>query len=369
MSRIRRALAGGLALAATAGVCAAVAGASESAEAERVRQPVVIGHRGASGLRPEHTLGAYRVAISQGADYIEPDIVATKDRRLVARHDNWLADSTDVEKRAEFADRKKTKTVDGTSRTDWFTEDFTLAELRTLRTEERIPAVRPNNAVFDGLEPIPTLEEVLDLARRHGVGVYPETKHPSYFDDLGLSMEEPLVATLGRYGFDGRGDKVFIQSFETANLRDLRKMTTVRLVQLINGSGAPYDFVESGDERTYADLVKPEGLKWIASYAQGVGPSTSWIVPVDASGRLGAPTTLVRDAHRRGLTVHTWTVRNENEFLPADFRQGNTAAPDHRRATGDVGGWLARLYSLGVDGVFCDDPSAGVAARTEIFGS
>ncbi|SEG94682.1 glycerophosphoryl diester phosphodiesterase [Thermomonospora echinospora] len=369
MSRITRVLAGGLAVAAVAGFCTTVAGGVAPAAADRAGRPVVIGHRGASGLRPEHTLASYRMAISQGADYIEPDIVATKDRRLVARHDNWLADSTDVENRSEFADRRKTKTVDGTTRTDWFTEDFTLAELRTLRTEERIPAVRPDNTVFDGLEPIPTLEEVLELARKHDVGVYPETKHPTYFDGLGLSMEEPLVATLHRYGFDSRGDKVFIQSFETANLRDLRHLTKVRLVQLIDGSGAPYDLVKSGDRRTYADLVKPEGLKWIASYAQGVGPATNRIVPVTADGRLGTPTTLVRDAHRRGLTVHTWTVRNENEFLPADFRQGNAAAPGYRSATGDVGGWLSKLYKLGVDGVFCDDPSAGVGARTEVFGS
>ncbi|WP_119726499.1 glycerophosphodiester phosphodiesterase [Thermomonospora amylolytica] len=368
MSRMTRVLAGGLAAAAVAGVCTAVAGGGSPAAADRASEPVVIGHRGASGLRPEHTLAAYRMAISQGADYIEPDIVATKDRRLVARHDNWLADSTDVEQHPEFADRRKTKTVDGVTRTDWFTEDFTLAELRTLRTEERIPATRPDNVVFNGLEPIPTLEEVLELARQHGVGVYPETKHPTYFDELGLSMEEPLVATLRRYGFDGPGDGVYIQSFETANLRDLARMTKVPLVQLINGSGAPYDFVESGDERTYADLVKPEGLKWIASYAAGIGPATNLLIPVDSTGRLGRPTTLVRDAHRRGLTVHTWTIRNENEFLPADHRQGNATAPGYRSATGDVGGWVTRLYRLGVDGVFCDDPSACVGARTAAYG-
>ncbi|ACY95782.1 MULTISPECIES: glycerophosphodiester phosphodiesterase [Thermomonospora] len=369
MSRITRILAGGLVAAAVAGFCTVVLDEPAPAAAERAGRPIVIGHRGASGLRPEHTLAAYRMAIAQGADYIEPDLVMTKDRRLVARHDNWLADSTDVEEHPEFADRKRTKTVDGVTRTDWFTEDFTLAELRTLRAEERIPGLRPGNTVFNGLEPIPTLEEVLDLARKHGVGVYPETKHPSYFDSLGLSMEEPLVAALHKYGFDSRRDKVFIQSFETSNLRDLRKLTKVRLIQLIDGSGAPYDLVRKGDRRTYADLVKPAGLKWISSYADGIGPATGWIVPVDSSGRLGKPTTLVRDAHRHGLAVHTWTVRNENEFLPADFRQGNAAAPGYRAATGDVGGWLSKLYRLGVDGVFCDDPSAGVGARTAVFGS
>lgn len=367
MSRIKRLLAGGTAVAAVAGLYVGVSGAAAPAGADRARKPIVIGHRGASALRPEHTLASYKTAIALGADYIEPDIVATKDRRLVARHDNWLADSTDVENHPEFANRRKTKTVDGVTRTDWYTEDFTLAELRTLRTEERIPAIRPNSAVFNGIEPIPTLEEVLDLARRNGVGVYPETKHPTYFDDLRLSMEEPLVALLHRYGFDSPRDKVFIQSFETANLRDLRKMTKVRLVQLVT-TGAPYDFVKAGDPRTYADLIKPQGLRWIATYAQGLGPDSTLIVPRDAAGNLGAPTTLVRDAHRQGLAVHTWTVRNENEFLPTDYRQGNPAAPNYRQATGNVGGWLAKLFALGVDGVFCDDPSAGTGARAALYG-
>jgi glycerophosphoryl diester phosphodiesterase len=353
-------------------VVGAVAGlvvAGSPAVADRVKEPIVIGHRGASALRPEHTLGAYRMAISLGADYIEPDVVATKDRRLVARHDNWLADSTDVESHPEFTDRRRTKIVDGVTRTDWFTEDFTLAELKTLRTEERIPAIRPDSAVFNGLEAIPTLDEVLALARKHNVGVYPETKHPTYFDELGLSMEEPLLATLARYGFDSPRDKVFIQSFETANLRDLRRRTRIRLIQLINSSGAPYDFVAAGDPRTYANLITPEGLRWIASYAHGIGPSTTWIVPVDAAGNIGEPTTLVRDAQRLRLAVHTWTVRNENEFLPADFRQGNPSAPNYRQATGDIGGWLSLLYRLGVDGVFCDDPSAGVSVRARFFKS
>lgn len=369
MSRLKRVLAGGLAVAATAGLYVGLTGGGAPAVAGRAHQPIVIGHRGASALRPEHTLGGYTKAISQGADYIEPDVVSTKDHKLVARHDNWLADSTDVESHSEFADRKKTKTVDGDTRTDWFTEDFTLTELRTLRTEERIPALRPNNTVFNGLEPIPTLDEVLALARKHDVGVYPETKHPTYFDGLGLSLEEPLVSALRRYGFDGRRDKVFIQSFETANLRELSRLTRVRLIQLVSNAGAPYDFVKSGDPRTYADLVKPAGLRWIASYAQGIGPASPLIVPVDAAGKLGEPTTLIRDAHRRGLAVHTWTVRNENEFLPADYRQGNPNAQGFRLADGDVGGWLTRLYKLGVDGVFCDDPSAGVGARTDLFAS
>ncbi|GAA2109123.1 glycerophosphodiester phosphodiesterase [Actinomadura alba] len=366
----KRVLAGGLAVVAAAGAYVGLTGGSTPAVAEQgARTPVVIGHRGASGLRPEHTLSAYKVAISQGADYIEPDVVATKDRILVARHDNWLADTTDVENHPQFADRKKTKTIDGVSRTDWFSEDFTLAEIRTLRTEERIPALRPNNAVFNGIDTIPTVEEVIKLARANNVGVYPETKHPTYFDGIGLSMEEPLLALLKKYGLDDRNDKVFIQSFETANLRDLRPKTKLRLIQLIDGAGAPYDFVKNNDPRTYSDLVKPTGLKFIASYADGIGANTSRIVPVDASGNLGTPTTLIRDAHRLKLDVHTWTIRGENQQLPADFRQGNSSAPGYERAIGDVNGWLAKLYRLGVDGVFCDDPSTGVSARTEVFGS
>lgn len=370
MANVRkRVLAGCMAVAVAASAYVGLTGGSApAAAAPGAKPPIVIGHRGASGLRPEHTLSAYATAISQGADYIEPDVVSTKDRKLVARHDNWLADTTDVESHPEFADRRVTKTIDGTSRTDWFTEDFTLAELRTLRTEERIPALRPNNAVFNGLDTIPTVEEVLQLARAKNVGVYPETKHPTYFDGLGLSLEEPLLAVLKKYGFDSAGDKVFIQSFETANLRDLRPKTKIRLVQLVDAAGAPFDFVVGGDPRTYSDLVKPEGLRFIASYADGIGPNTSRIVPVDATGRLGEPTTLIRDAHRLGLAVHTWTIRGENEQLPVDFRQGNPDAPGFNRVIGNVQGWLAKLYRLGVDGVFCDDPSTGVSARTEVFG-
>jgi glycerophosphoryl diester phosphodiesterase len=371
MSHVRkRILAGSLAAVVAAGAYVGLTGGSvPAAAAPGARAPIVIGHRGASGLRPEHTLSSYTMAISQGADFIEPDVVSTKDHMLVARHDNWLADTTDVESHPEFADRQATKTIDGTTRTDWFTEDFTLTELRTLRTEERIPALRPNNAVFNGLDTIPTVEEVLQVARAKKVGVYPETKHPTYFDGLGLSLEEPLLALLKKYGFDGAEDKVFIQSFETANLRDLQRKTKIRLIQLVDAVGAPFDFVAGGDPRTYSDLVKPEGLRFIASYADGIGANTARIVPVDAAGKLGAPTTLIRDAHRVGLDVHAWTIRGENEQLPADFRQGNPRADGFNRAIGNVPGWLAKLYKLGVDGVFCDDPSTGVSARAEVFGT
>ncbi|MFF4416236.1 glycerophosphodiester phosphodiesterase [Streptosporangium sp. NPDC001559] len=332
----------------------------------RDRTPVVIGHRGASAHRPEHTLLSYETAIALGADYIEPDLVSTKDHVLVARHENEISGTTDVESHPEFAGRRTTKTVDGRAVTGWFTEDFTLAELKTLRAKERIPDLRPENTAFDGLAEIPTFEEVVRLARRSGVGVYPETKHPTYFDSIGLSLEEPLLEVLGRYGWRGRRDPVFVQSFETANLRELRGRTRLRLVQLVNATGAPYDWTAAGDPRTYDTMVTPAGLREVAGYADGVGVDTRRVVPLDAEGRTRQPTTLVQDAHRAGLQVHAWTVRPENSQLPVDFRAGNPASPVYPRATGDVAGWLERLYRLGLDGVFSDDPGVARAVRDRV---
>jgi glycerophosphoryl diester phosphodiesterase len=331
--------------------------------------PLVIGHRGASGYRPEHTLASYRLAIEMGADYIEPDLVSTKDHVLVARHENDITQTTDVADHPEFAARETTKTIDGVEHTGWFTEDFTLAELRTLRAKERLPDLRPANTAFDGLYRVPTFQEVIDLARRAGVGIYPETKHPTYFDSIGLSLEEPLLATLRANGLDGPRDKVFIQSFETANLKELNGKTRLPLVQLIDATGAPYDFVVAGDPRTYADLVTPAGLAEIATYADGIGPSKDLIVPRDSAGNLLDPTSLVRDAHRAGLIVHPWTFRRENNFLPLDFRQGNPASPEFLRATGDLPAELRLFFRLGVDGVFSDNPDTAVATRHRVFGS
>ncbi|MER5645827.1 glycerophosphodiester phosphodiesterase [Streptosporangium sp. NPDC002524] len=364
---IRRLLAAALAVLAT-GTVAVVLQQPEPATAEpRGREPLVIGHRGASAHRPEHTLLAYETAIALGADYIEPDLVSTKDHVLVARHENEIGGTTDVESHPEFAARRTTKTIDGVAITGWFTEDFTLAELKTLRAEERIPDLRPDNTAFNGLAEIPTFDEVVALARRSGVGVYPETKHPSYFDSIGLSLEEPLLAVLGRHGWRGSRDPVFIQSFETANLRELSKRTRLPLVQLITATGAPYDWAAAGDPRTYDTMVTPAGLRDVASYADGVGVDTRRIVPTGPDGRLLQPTSLIRDAHRAGLKVHTWTVRNENSQLPVDFRSGNPASPAYPRATGNVMGWLERLYSLGVDGVFADDPGMANAVRARVF--
>ncbi|MEU8036221.1 glycerophosphodiester phosphodiesterase [Streptosporangium sp. NPDC049078] len=364
---IRRLLSAALAVL-TTGTVAVVLQQPEPATAEpRGREPVVIGHRGAGAYRPEHTLLSYETAIALGADYIEPDLVSTKDHVLVARHENEIGGTTDVESHPEFAGRRTTKTIDGVSITGWFTEDFTLAELKTLRAEERIPDLRPNNTAFNGLAEIPTFDEVVALAKRSGVGVYPETKHPSYFDSIGLSLEEPLIEVLGRHGWRGSRDPVFIQSFETANLRELRKKTRLPLIQLITATGAPYDWVAAGDPRTYDTMVTPEGLRDVAGYADGIGVDTRRIVPAGPDGRLLPPTTLVRDAHRAGLKVHTWTVRNENAQLPVDFRLGDPASPAYPRATGNVMGWLERLYSLGVDGVFADDPGMANAVRARVF--
>jgi glycerophosphoryl diester phosphodiesterase len=346
--------------------------AGAAAQPERVdkggrRLPLVIGHRGASGYRPEHTLASYRLAIGMGADFIEPDLVSTKDGVLVARHENEISGTTDVAARPEFADRRATKTIDGVSLTGWFTEDFTLAELRTLRAKERIPDLRPDNTAFDGLYQVPTLQEVIDLAKRAGVGIYPETKHPTYFDSIGLSLEEPLLATLRANGYQGPKAKVFIQSFETGNLKELSRRTRLPLVQLLSDVGAPYDLVAAGDPRTYADLSTPEGLAEIATYADGIGPSKNQIVPRDADGNLLEPTSLVDDAHKAGLLVHPYTFRNENNFLPADFRQGNPDSPVYLRATGDAPAEYRLFFRLGVDGLFSDNPDTAVASRHRFF--
>ncbi|BFU47160.1 glycerophosphodiester phosphodiesterase [Krasilnikovia sp. MM14-A1004] len=329
---------------------------------------LVIAHRGASGYRPEHTLAAYRLAIRMGADYIEPDLVATRDGVLVARHENEISGTTDVARHPEFADRHTTKAIDGVAVTGWFTEDFTLAELRTLRAAERLPAVRPKNVLFDGRLEIPTFDEVVELALAEGrrlgrpIGVYPETKHPSYFASIGLSLEEPLLTALRRHGLDGRDAPVLIQSFETGNLRKLARMTDVRLIQLLDSRGRPWDHTVAGDARGYRDLATPAGLAGIAGYAHGIGPDKNLLVPRSATGRLLAANSVVHNAHEAGLAVHAWTFRAENRFLPLDFRVGTDP-----HARGDIAAEFDLFLRLGVDGVFTDHPDTAVAARAGLL--
>ncbi|EID54469.1 glycerophosphodiester phosphodiesterase [Saccharomonospora xinjiangensis] len=327
---------------------------------------VVVGHRGASGYRPEHTLASYELAARMGADYIEPDLVITKDGVLVARHEPEIGGTTDVAQRPEFADRKTTKTVDGRRVTGWFAEDFTLAELKTLRAVERIPDLRPDNTIYDGRFEVPTFQEIVNLSKRlsrelgRTVGLYIETKHPTYFADQGLALEPRLVEALTRNGLNRPGAKVYVQSFEVSNLKELDKRLRVPLVQLVSGSGAPYDFVRSGDPRTYDDLATPEGLAEIAGYAEGLGPVKDRIIPRNADGTLGEPTTLVDDAHRAGLAVHPWTFRAENAFLPTDLRSS-----DDPGAWGDIFAEYEAFLATGIDGVFADHPDIAVeAART-----
>jgi glycerophosphoryl diester phosphodiesterase len=327
--------------------------------------PMVIAHRGASGYRPEHTLAAYELGARQGADYIEPDLVATRDGELVCRHENEISGTTDVADHPEFADRQTTKTVDGVELTGWFTEDFTLAELRTLRAVERIPEIREENTLYDGLYQVPTLDEVLELREElsreldREIGVYIETKHPTYFDGIGRSLEEPLLEDLDEAALDGKRSPVFLQSFETANLRELHAGgVRVPLVQLIGAEGAPYDLVAAGDGRTYADLVTADGLDEIAGYAAGIGPDKSWVIPREVDGTLGEPTSVVDDAHGVGLLVHPYTMRNENSFLPADYRVGDSD-DDYGRALAEQ---LA-YWEAGVDGIFTDNPDTGVESR------
>jgi glycerophosphoryl diester phosphodiesterase len=326
--------------------------------------PIVIAHRGASGYRPEHTLEAYRLAIRMGADFVEPDLVSTRDGVLVARHENEISGTTDVSVHPAFADRRTTKTIDGATVTGWFTEDFTLAELRRLRAVERLPGVRPQNTAFDARFEIPTLQEIIDLVRSESrrlqrtIGIYPETKYPSHFASLGLALEAPLIRTLDDNGLTERDDAVVIQSFETTNLRALRRMTGVRVVQLLDGVGRPYDLAAAGDPRTYADLVTAAGLAGIAEYADGVGPDKDLLIGRDADDRLLAPSCVVRDAHRAGLVVHAWTFRAENAFLARDHRIG-----DDPNARGDITAEYETFLQLGVDGVFADQPDTAVAAR------
>jgi len=346
-------------------VTASSAAADERGGGDLADELLVVGHRGASGYRPEHTLASYELAARMGADVIEADVVSTSDGVLVSRHENEISGTTDVAEHPEFAGRRTTKTVDGVALTGWFTEDFTLAELRTLRAVERLPEIREENTLYDGLYQVPTLDEVLELRERlsreldREIGVYIETKHPTYFDAAGLSLEEPLLTDLRQARMDRRSSPVFLQSFETTNLRQLHDWRVrVPLVQLLSASGAPADLVAAGDPRTYADISSAAGLAEVAEYADGVGPEKDQVIPRNSDGSLGQPSSFVADAHRVDLIVHPYTFRNENTFLPTDLREG-TAPDDYGRALEEQ----LRFWEAGVDGLFTDNPDTGVESR------
>ena len=317
---------------------------------------LVIAHRGASGERPEHTLAAYERAIDQGADYIEPDLVVTKDLHLVARHETELSDTTDVAEREEFADRRRTRNVEGQMVAGWFADDFTLAELRSLRVKERLAGLRPANKAFDGLYQIPTFEEIVTLVRAkeaetgRKVGLYPELKHPTMLlEQAGIDTVDLLVSKLREYDLDDADDPVFVQIFEVGPLKRLDAMVETPLVLLISSEGGPYD--ESAMQ--WAQMMTPAGLAEIAAYADGIGPWLGHVLGAD-----GTPTSLVADAHAAGLKVHPWTVRKENAFLPPPLQSTGGEA-----ARGNVEALIGLLEAAGVDGYFTDDPAIAIRLR------
>lgn len=328
---------------------------------------IIIAHRGASGYVPEHTLGAYALAVTMGADYIEPDLVITSDGHLVARHDNELGLTTDVSQHPEFASRHRSQTVDDVNMTGWFTEDFTLAELKTLHVIERIPLIRPGNARMDGSFTIPTFQEIIDLVRglqysqKRTIGIYPEIKHSTHFQRLGLLMEMRLVQILHSNGYWGSKAPIYIQSFEVSNLKLLRKLTKLKLIQLMESdkSAQPADQVVLGTRLTYGDMASAKGLLEVAKYASAVGSDKSFIIPRDKNNNLGTPTSFVKDSHAAGLKVHPYTFRAENSFLPAEF-QSAIPVP---AAIGDLASELKAYFDTGIDGLFSDQPDIAVRVR------
>jgi glycerophosphoryl diester phosphodiesterase len=331
--------------------------------------PAVVGHRGASGQRPEHTLEAYRLAIRMGADDIELDLVITRDGVLVARHDATLFDSTDVAEHPEFADRRRTAVVDGRKHDDWFVEDFTFDELRTLRARERFRKVRAANTGFHGQLPIPSLDEVLTMVAlesaraRRTVGVLLELKHAAYYEERGLGLVDPLLAVLRDHGVDHDRSRVLVMCFEPTVLRQVRSRSSVGIIQLVDRKGRPADLAASGERTRYADMLTPTGLAAVATYAQGVGLHKELVLARDAEGRTEGVTDLVGDAHRQWLTVHVWTLRVENRWLPLELRSDDR--PGHH---GDLAREARMLLDGGCDGLITDNPDVVLAARAAWLG-
>jgi len=332
------------------------------------KRPLVFGHRGASALRPEHTLAAYAKAIVDGADYVEPDLCSTRDGVLVARHEAYLSETTDVASHKEFASRKTRKTIDGEAHDGWFVDDFTLAELKTLRAVERIPQLRPGSAQYDGMFQVVTFEEIIDFvaaaAAAHGriIGIVPELKHSTYFASVGLPLEDRFLSIIAAHDYTRR-NPVQIQSFEVANLQYLRSKlgsrANLRLMQLVIAENLrPMDVATAGGKLTFAQMCTPAGLRDMARYADVVAPPTRAIIPLKKDGSLAAPTAIVHDAHQAGLRIEPWTFRPENRFLAADFRNG----PDTARNEAGSIAEMQRYLATGIDGFFTDDPALGRAA-------
>ena len=335
---------------------------------------IIVGHRGASALRPEHTLAAYQKAIDDGADFIEPDLVATKDGYLVARHENEIGGTTNVKTLSPFKDREKTKSIDGGEIKGWFTEDFTLNELnQNVRARERIAEYRPQNVQYNDQYSIPTLDQIIQLAENHYkktgkiIGLYIETKHPTYFQSIGLALEDPLLQTLAKYQYTREIAPIYLQSFEVANLKymneqlDLHKsLKHAKIIQLLDSpNSAPADFVKSGNPQKYLDIALASGLKQVATYADGVGPSKTYIF---SNTDQNTTTSFVKDAHAVGLKVHPYTLRPENNFLPTYLRcSSNLTEACHSGSLKE----FERFFKAGVDGVFTDDPALGRSAANQ----
>lgn len=325
---------------------------------------IIIAHRGASGYRPEHTIESYRLAAEMGADFLEPDLVITKDGHLVCRHENNIIDTTDVADRVGFEPRYKEKIIDGVLQKGFFTEDFTLEELKTLKCRERLPNLRKENTKYNDLLEIPTFEELLilreELCQKYNreIGVYPETKHPSYFKTQNLEFDDKLLRLLEKYNLNKKSSPVFIQSFETENLKTLSQKTEVKLIQLMQEEGGAWNN-QRGITKTYKEMCSPDELKEIAKYAYGIGPQKTMIFPIDERGFSKAESLLVKDAHEAGLKLHPWTFRAENIFLAKQYQNDNSE-------WGNIEAEIKSFVDIGIDGIFCDFPDIAYKVIKEL---